>query len=118
MKKLLSLLTLVLLLTGSFFSGRLTAGQPQTTQQQQNNKIEVIGIYTDVETATANNFYIDKGEIAVEFSDSSFALINESKNYYSFTPATLGDWDLEFSNIDQLENCIETYISIAETGKY
>lgn len=113
MKKLLTIITLLVLLTGSFFLGRTTAGQPQV-----NNKIEVIGVYTDIETATAHNFYIEPGEIATEYSDGSYTIVNEEKSTYMFQPATLGDWEYNFDNLDQLNKCVDTYISIAETGQY
>ncbi|MBY1968834.1 hypothetical protein KWW45_11575 [Clostridioides difficile] len=62
-----------------------------------------------------SNIYVvnklnDNGNIKVFLNDgSSIAYINKDNRYY-FYPSCMGDWCLTLDNLDDLNNCIKTYI--------
>lgn len=79
-----------------------------------NNKVTVTNILYE----STNNFYLSEGEIGVEFSDGSWISANLLTNEYTFQPYELGDWSFDFDNVQDLENCIKTYLLIKNNGSY
>lgn len=73
---------------------------------------------TNVLYESTNDFYLENGDIGIEFSNGSYAIANLITNEYTFRPAALGDWDYSFNNLQDFENCIKTYASIQNTGSY
>lgn len=73
---------------------------------------------TNVLYESTNDFYLENGDIGIEFSNGSYAIANLITNEYPFQPAALGDWDYSFNNLQDFENCIKTYASIQNTGSY
>lgn len=73
---------------------------------------------TNVLYESTNDFYLENGDMGIEFSDGSYAIANLETNEYTFQPAALGDWDYSFNNLQDFENCIKTYASIQNTGSY
>lgn len=71
-----------------------------------NNKVTVTNILYE----STNNFYLSEGEIGVEFSDGSWISANLLTNEYTFQPYELGDWSFDFDNVQDLENCVQTYL--------
>lgn len=59
---------------------------------------------------STDTFAIEDGEIGIEFSDGSWASMNESKGYYTFQQYNLGDYSLEFDNKEDLKKCIIAYL--------
>lgn len=70
------------------------------------NKVTVTNILYE----STNNFYLSEGEIGVEFSDGSWISANLLTNEYIFQPCELGDWSFDFDNVQDLENCVQTYL--------
>ena len=61
------------------------------------------------------NYKVDiDGEIIVEFSDYSYAVINHDKKEYIFQPSCRGDWHMEFETFEELKIAMETYFQGAE----
>lgn len=61
------------------------------------------------------NYKVDiDGEIIVEFSDYSYAVINHDKKEYIFQPSCMGDWHMEFKTFEELKMAMETYFQGAE----
>lgn len=61
------------------------------------------------------NYEVDvDGEIIVEFSDYSYAVINHDKKEYIFQPSCMGDWHMEFETFEELKMAMETYFQGAE----
>lgn len=83
-----------------------------------NEEIKTTFEVTNVLRESTNNFYLDDGEIGIEFSNNSFAIANLATNKYTFQADELGDWSLEFDNLQDFEKCIKTYISIKNSGSY
>ena len=77
-----------------------------TQQTNANNKVTVTNILYE----STNDFYLEPNEIGIEFSDGSWASANLLTNEYTFQPSELGDWSLDFNNLQDLENCIKTYL--------
>lgn len=49
------------------------------------------------------------GEIIVDFSDYSWAIINHKEKEYVFQPACMGDWDMTFDTFKELKMAMTTY---------
>ena len=65
---------------------------------------------TNVLYESTNDFYLENGDIGIEFSDGSYAIANLETNKYTFQPAALGDWDYnDFDSLEEFKNCIKTY---------
>lgn len=71
-----------------------------------NNKVTVTNILYE----STDDFYLSEGEIGVEFSDGSWISANRLTNEYTFQPYELGDWSFDFDNLQDLENCVKTYL--------
>lgn len=61
---------------------------------------------------TTEDFYISEGEIGVTFTDGSWISANPESNQYTFQPIDLGDWSLDFDNLQDLKNCVNTYLEL------
>lgn len=61
--------------------------------------------------ASTDDFHIEDGEIGIEFSDGSWASVNQDKNNYVFQPILMGDWSYDFDNLEDFEKCVNTYIA-------
>lgn len=82
---------------------------------------KIVEVEKETEHAFVHNKYIIgkyekgmNGDIVVEFSDYSWAIINHETNEYIFQPACMGDWDMTFKNFEQLKMAMETYFQGAE----
>ena len=53
------------------------------------------------------------GDIIVEFSDYSWAIINHDTQEYVFQPYCMGDWDMTFDNFEDLKMAMATYFQDA-----
>lgn len=73
---------------------------------------------TNVLYESTNDFYLEPNEIGIEFSNGSWAVINEQTNTYIFQAIELGDYEQQFNNLQEFENYIKTYASIQNTGSY
>lgn len=73
---------------------------------------------TNVLYESTNDFYLEPNEIGIEFSNGSWAVINEQTNTYIFQAIELGDYEQQFNNLQEFENCIKTYASIQNAGSY
>lgn len=63
-------------------------------------------------TKSTKDFYLEDGDIATEYTDGSYTIENEKTNTYIFQPATLGDWDYQLKNKEELNNIVGTYLNI------
>lgn len=97
-KKILKGLVVTVVVVGAFIVGKAT--------EKNNKAIEVKAVYT----TSNDNFYIEEGGQITEYSDGSYSYINELKGEYIFQPAVLADWDYNCSNLEQLNNVVNTYI--------
>lgn len=132
MKKLVKGLVKGLILAGVFAVGVATG--TQINNQPVQKVIEQKPVYIEKESLEnvgvefvweqkgdvqeLENYYLEDGDIVVEFTDGSWALCNEKENMYVFQPVDLGDWDYHVDNAQQLENIIKTYLSMKNTGMY
>lgn len=73
---------------------------------------------TNILYESSDNFYLEPNEIGIEFNNGSWAVVNEQTNTYIFQAIELGDWEQQFDNLNDFENCIKTYASIKNTGSY
>lgn len=73
---------------------------------------------TNILHESTGDFKLSAGEIGIEFSNGSWAIINEKDNIYIFQAIELGDYEQTFETLKQLENCIKTYSSIKNNGLY
>lgn len=88
------------------------------------NKIstmEEVAVQKECDHAFVHNKYIIgnyeekiNGDIVVEFSDYSWAIINHETKEYVFQPACMGDWDMTFESFEDLKMAMETYFADAE----
>lgn len=62
--------------------------------------------------------YHSQTEFYEVLNNGSFAYVNEDEKIYSFTPAELGDWNYNVNNLEDLNNLIDTYVSIHNNGYY
>lgn len=97
------------------------AGSIGVNAKQESEVIEVpvekiVEVEKEVEPAFVHNKYIIgkyekrvNGDIAVEFSDYSWAIVNHEKNEYIFQPACMGDWDMQFDSFEDLKMAMATY---------
>ncbi|WP_133014941.1 hypothetical protein [Clostridium cuniculi] len=87
---------------------------------ERSNKEEIKPTFevTNILYESTNDFYLEPNEIGIEFSNGSWAVINEQTNTYIFQAIELGDYDQQFNDLEELENCIKTYSSIQNTGSY
>lgn len=83
----------------------------------QNKPAKTVSILSTF-AESRSDFHLDTGDTAIELSDGSYAIYNEAKSLYTFTPSALGDWDYTLNNKTELDNIITTYINIANTGTY
>lgn len=112
MKKIIMVLSIILniVLAGSISANEkqeLVETKAQT--QKENNH-----------TSTHNKYIIGNyrktadGDIVVEFSDYSWAIINHETKEYIFQPVCMGDWDMTFDSFEDLKMAMETYYQNAE----
>lgn len=73
-------------------------------------KIQPTFQVTNIFYESTNNFYLSEGEIGGEFSDGSWISANPLTNEYTFQPYELGDWSFDFDNLQDLVNCVQTYL--------
>lgn len=59
---------------------------------------------------STDSFYIEDGEIGIEFTDGSWASVNQDKDIYVFQPISMGDWSYNFDNLEDFEKCVKTYL--------
>lgn len=76
---------------------------------QINNKVIKV---KRVLTKSTKDFYLEDGDIATEYTDGSYTIENKKTNTYIFQPATLGDWDYQLKNKEELNNIVDTYLNI------
>lgn len=81
---------------------------------ERQTKVEVTNILYE----STNDFYLEPNEIGIEFNNGSWAIANEQTDTYIFQAIELGDWEQQFNNLNDFENCIKTYTSIKNTGSY
>ena len=65
-----------------------------------------------------NRYTKPNGNIIVEFNNNSCAIYNEKNNLYEFYPAETTDEAIACDNMKQLDNCINTYLSIKWNGYF
>lgn len=97
----------VTLVTGDDFSFKFDAEVVEANRVEA-KKVEVEAILTE----TTGNFHISEGEIGVTFTDGSWISADTINNIYTFQPIDLGDWSLDFDNLQDLENCVKTYLEL------
>lgn len=61
---------------------------------------------------STESFKIEGKEVGIEFSDGSWASVDESNGRYVFQPVGLGDWSMNFDNLEDFKKCVKTYIEI------
>lgn len=88
--------------------------KPVTTLQESKQTVSIISTFTE----SRSDFHLEGGDAAIELSDGSYAIYNESTGLYTFTPIVLGDYEYTLNNKTELDNIITTYINIANTGTY
>lgn len=71
-----------------------------------NKKVEI----KEVLYKSTDTFCIDENEIGIEFTDGSWASVNQEKDEYTFQLMSMGDWSYEFDNLKDFENAIRTYL--------
>lgn len=106
--------TILTILISIILTAAITTLINAQSKPEPKEPISIISTFTE----SRNDFYLDNGDIAIELSDGSYAIYNDSTNLYTFTPAILGDWDYTLNNKTELDNIITTYINIANTGTY
>lgn len=77
-----------------------------TKQTNTNNKVTVTNILHE----STNDFYLEPNEIGIIFSNGSWISANLLTNEYTFQPYELGDWSFDFDNLQDLVNCVQTYL--------
>lgn len=70
-------------------------------------KVEIKRIVTEAE----DGIYIEEGDKFIELTDGSYMIINEYKQYYSFQPIEMNDWNYEVNNKEQLDDMVKIYIN-------
>lgn len=115
-KSIKKIITLILVIISTVSITLISNNLIQTNKpnKQQSKTVSIIATFTE----SRNDFHLENGDTAIELSDNSFAIYNETTNLYSFTPASMGDWDYKLNNKTELDNIIATYISIANNGTY
>lgn len=68
-----------------------------------------INIKPETKNITASYKKHLDGSIVVEFSDNSWAIIDDEKSEYVFQPACMGDWDMTFNSYQDLTMAMATY---------
>lgn len=81
---------------------------------EKKEKIEVAEVLYE----STNDFYISEGEIGVTFTDGSWISANPEKNEYTFQPVVLGDYPMEFDNLNDLQYAVSNYISMNNNGYF
>ena len=79
----------------------------QNKLNTNDNKITVTNILYE----STDNFYLSDGEVGIIFSDGSWISANTLTNEYVFQIYELGDWSFDFDNVEDLENCVKTYLN-------
>lgn len=59
-----------------------------------------------------DRYYKDNAGLFTILSNGSYILENGLNNEYIFQPSELGDWDIQFNNIEDLKKCINDYVDI------
>lgn len=117
MKTLTKTLTIVLLLTAITIISILLINKPIHVESYTATVKKEVTV-SNVLYESIDDFYLDENEIGIEFSNGSYAIANTTSNTYRLQIIELGDWDIEFDNLQDFENCIKTYISIQNTRLY
>ena len=73
------------------------------------NFINVRAMDQSVDNITYTYEERENGKVVVDFSDSSYAIINHKENKYIFQPSEMGDWDMQFDNYEHLKMAMTTY---------
>nr|DAX85711.1 MAG TPA: hypothetical protein [Caudoviricetes sp.] len=100
----LTVLVIIILIAGGMAAN--------TTKAKQTFRV------TNILHESTDNFKLSAGEIGIEFSNGSWAIVNEKDNIYIFQAVELGDYEQQFETLEQLKNCIKTYSSIKNNGLY
>lgn len=118
MKKLVKTLGLVgVLVLGIILGANLNKPTVEYVEKSENVDVSFVWEQKGQEQKL-DGYYLEDGDIVVEFTDGSFAISNEKTNFHMFQVVDLGDWDYQVDNSQQLENLIKTYLSMKNTGMY
>lgn len=81
-------------------TGTLTTYEDGTGyyEENENKNLKIVNQYTK-----------ENGDLVIDFSNGSWAIINDKTKKYIFQPIELGDWDYTFSTKQELKNCMEMY---------
>lgn len=90
---------------GGFLAGQKTENKTQAQQPVQKvEKVDFVkGTFTDDKKSPSGNDII-------ELTDGSFICHDIKKDTWSFTPANMGDWDIDGLDSDQAQQIAEDYI--------
>ena len=90
---------------GGFLAGQKTENKAQAQQPVQKvEKVDFVkGTFTDDKKSPSGNDLI-------ELTDGSFLCHDMKKDTWSFTPANMGDWDIDGLDSDQAQQIAEDYI--------
>lgn len=105
-RKVLKVLLITISISISFFVGK-----------NFNNDKKIVEV-ENVLYESKDDFILDDNEIVIEFSNGSFAIMNDVKKEYTFQPYEVGDWNYSFDNFEDFKNCIETYLNIKREGSF
>lgn len=86
-------------------AGIIMSQQPEVAAEQTRS------ISTEKESKKIIGTYKKRadGDILVDFSDYSYAIINHETGKYIFQPSCMGDWDMEFESFEDLKMAMSTY---------
>ncbi|WP_252225325.1 MULTISPECIES: hypothetical protein [unclassified Clostridium] len=110
MKRLKSILKGLMILTMAIMT--LGSIELNPVQAEEITSVKTIAKFNIVDTYTKS----DNSQIT-NYSDGSFAYIDTVNNIYEFTPVSLGDWNYNLDNIEDLNNCILSYASCLNDNK-
>ena len=82
-----------------------------STSVEAQNEQKTVTI-SQIVTESNDDWNLNEGSYAVEFTDGSWALIDKINHKYIFQPVSMGDWDYTCENIQQLKKCIANYLVI------
>lgn len=86
-------------------AGIMMSQQPQVAAEQLQS------VSTEKESEKIIGTYKKRadGDILVDFSDYSYAIINHETEEYIFQPSCMGDWNIEFESFEDLKMAMSTY---------
>lgn len=77
------------------------------------SKNHIIDVYiesNEKDFKIADTYTTKSNNTVIEFNDKSFAVINESKDTFEFTPSECGDWEIKVKDRSELIKVIKTYM--------